>query len=982
MKFIKLLLLVWMLIISKVVIAQTGSLKIQISDKFDTPIEGVVVKLTSKDSILRKSGKSDSHGHVHISGLIPAKNYKIIINKLGYKTISVEQVLVSSGKKYHLNFQLKKNRQEIEHIEIVARRNQANIDLASSTTGSALSLDITDSIPTKRSYQDYLQLVPGVRPSSSGNPSSKSGVNFTEFGGMLNESSDNIYLLDGINVTDNQTGGFGANINSEIIQEIRVITGGLPAEFEGGTGLVSQVITKSGANEFHGSLNYYFQNDNLMASHNYLAENDFSNFDTAFTLGGPIIEDKLWFFASIQEKQSKTKLTHPTTQSHLRAVSEKSTMSFLKLTWLPVEDSLLTFTFFDDPTESNGLSDSFVTNNRNIKNESGGDNYKVEYVQNWQNLTFSFMHTKHKSEHSTYASDKTPMNDIIFAPDDTPTPEQLFRGGAGFDSKNYRNREDTKFKLAYDLDTESYGYHSFKLGYQYTTNENNMFEQSHGSANYNSLSVQNSGITLADFLNSNWIGRVNISKADYSSIISAMSQSENTYKYIDLFDNNNNGLISINELENNLIFNSNQGNPDKQINLFRTYEAVSSPIKLKVTGKSLFIQDAIEWERLYLTLGIRAEQWQHKNSRGENIATFGWDYAPRFNISYDVFGDGTTKVWYFNGKYIDPIRTNMTFFVGNVSGPSFEDQVFVNDHWLTFRKRGGTSTASGAFSPHIKSPYTTEHLVGFSTLLSEDMSIELTYSHRKTKNLIEDYSPKLYSEELSGSDFYLPLSYFGLDNIDDKKFVVANLVGGERNYKGVDLVFTKHRTNNWNFSASYTYGDAEGNSNADGNVDFQGDLVWLDPRAPNMYGNLPGSITHLFKAYGTYFFANGIELGFAYHWNSGTKYNKSRLFANRYMPVQSADESFYGNTSSNWVAPNTVGSYSTPAYGVLDLRTKYKDTCGQLTCEFFIDIFNTLNNQAIVAEQSLATGDGNYQFGDATNWLQPRRLYLGARISF
>src|SRR5690606_10797723 len=155
--------------------------------------------------------------------------------------------------------------------------------------------------PSTRSYQSYLQLVPGVKPSASGNPSSKSGVNYADVGGAIGVSTDNLYYIDGVNVTDPLTGTFGANLNSAIIQEMQVLTGGIPAEFAGGAGLISKVITKSGGNDFHGSINYYLQNSNLVADNKHLSANKFSTYDAALTLGGPIIKDKLWFFASYQK---------------------------------------------------------------------------------------------------------------------------------------------------------------------------------------------------------------------------------------------------------------------------------------------------------------------------------------------------------------------------------------------------------------------------------------------------------------------------------------------------------------------------------------------------------------------------------------------------------------------------------------------------------------------------------------------------------
>src|SRR3546814_1690927 len=150
---------------------------------------------------------------------------------------------------------------------------------------------MVESLPTGRSYQSYLQIVPGVKPSPGGNPSSKSGVNYTDIGGTTGTSPDNVYYLDGVDVTDPNSGTFGANFNSEIIQEQQVITGVLPAEYAVGSGLISKFVTKSGSDEFHGSINYSLQNDSMVADDKPNESAGFSPFDTALTSGGPIIKE-------------------------------------------------------------------------------------------------------------------------------------------------------------------------------------------------------------------------------------------------------------------------------------------------------------------------------------------------------------------------------------------------------------------------------------------------------------------------------------------------------------------------------------------------------------------------------------------------------------------------------------------------------------------------------------------------------------------
>ena len=106
------------------------------------------------------------------------------------------------------------------------------VDVTSAVSAEDTTLDLTKAVPTGRSYQSYLQLVPGVLPDdpeAAGNPASKSGLNYRDFGGDTGVSRDSFYYVDGINVTDEVTGTFGVNLNTEI-QEQQVLTGGIPAE--------------------------------------------------------------------------------------------------------------------------------------------------------------------------------------------------------------------------------------------------------------------------------------------------------------------------------------------------------------------------------------------------------------------------------------------------------------------------------------------------------------------------------------------------------------------------------------------------------------------------------------------------------------------------------------------------------------------------------------------------------------------------------
>jgi hypothetical protein len=308
---------------SSVMAADTGGLKIKVTDKNGNAIAGATVLAKAPDALVSKTAVSDSEGYVTLRGLDASNQYTVSINGSDIQSFEASNVRVITGKSLNLSYSVSGASSSMETITVSGRAISA-IDTTSATTGMDITLDMTESLPTGRSYQSYLQLTPGVKPSSSGNPSSKSGVNYSDIGGGVGTSSDNVYYIDGVNVTDNSTGTAGGNINSEIIQEQQVITGAVPAKYAGGAGLVSRVITKSGGNEFHGSVNYYLQNDSLVGDYDSANKADagFSTFDTAVTLGGPIIQDELWFFASYQIKNEKNDVTDAVTGDFSRAVED------------------------------------------------------------------------------------------------------------------------------------------------------------------------------------------------------------------------------------------------------------------------------------------------------------------------------------------------------------------------------------------------------------------------------------------------------------------------------------------------------------------------------------------------------------------------------------------------------------------------------------------------------------------------------------
>ncbi len=227
-------------------VTETGTIEVIVQDQGGLAIPGATVVATAADSVTKREAVTDAEGRALLVGLAPSAQYVVTTEIAGFRPTRNENVLVRSGQTATLRVGLTVGG-VTEQVQVTAE--SPLVDTKSATTGQDITLQLTESLPTGRSYQSYLQLVPGVLPDDPqqpGNPASKSGVNYSDIGGNVGVSSDNFYYFNGINVTDPVSGTFGSNLNTEIIQEQKVLTGGIPAEFVGTPGLLSSVITKSG----------------------------------------------------------------------------------------------------------------------------------------------------------------------------------------------------------------------------------------------------------------------------------------------------------------------------------------------------------------------------------------------------------------------------------------------------------------------------------------------------------------------------------------------------------------------------------------------------------------------------------------------------------------------------------------------------------------------------------------------------------------
>jgi len=976
-------------------VSTTGTIQVVVVDKDGGRLPGVTVNAEAADVITKRTAVTDATGTAVLEALAPSALYKVTMQLAGFGDQTSENVLVRSGQTASLSVTL-----QIAGLTEAVTVTAASpvVDVRSATSGQDITLRLTESLPTGRSYQSYLQLVPGVMPdsqTSTGNPASRSGMNWKDVqtNDNLGFSTDNFYYFEGINVTDPVGGTFGANLNTEIIQEQKVITGGIPAEYVGAAGLISTVITKSGTNQYSGSANYFFQNNNLVAANEHNPDNTFSSDDAAFTIGGPIMRNKAWAFGSFRYLKNTRDVSSQDTHQLLRTVETIEKQGFAKATFAPTSNDTLSLMFLNDPFDRSGSTDPTVVNSRDRQRIQGGNNYSATYSRIWRGFLIDGAFNKHDAEITDLSVDRTARNTIAYQAQTARTLADEQLGGFGQDFPETRPTMQAKVSANY-----VWNGHRIKGGYDWAQHKDIrdlLYLPDTDRSQYTSIAAIYGSATAASISNSTlWSTRqFNVANAsDFNGFINKINTLPNRAQFYSAYDTDGNGTITQAELGSALVFNTTAGNPNSMLNYYRVTQTATGIQDQQVKGNSLFIQDDFDIKRLTLNVGLRAEHWEHFSTTGFSVFAFDWTLAPRVSAAYNLKGDGTQKVSAYWGRYYDPIRMDMTNFAGTTSGSTREEQVYANNQWVTYRVRGFSAIPDGLFAPATKTPYTDELQLQYESDLGNSISFSAAYYNRKTRDIFEDFDPGIYTVPAAyGGDVNAPDSlflgwgYFGFDpnNPPAANFFLATLEGGERNYNGLELVMRKRYSNNWQGLASYSYLDATGNTVSDGNADFAGDVFWLDPRSPNIEGTVPGTIHHLFKAAGSYMTRWGVELGAGYRWNSGTIVNRTQLASNRRLPVQVAQAYQFGGTSDNWIAPGTIGAVQNPSWGQFDLRAQYVHKLGdRASAEFFVDMFNLFNDQAATRTEDLVAGTGTTHFGDDIAWLNPRRAFLGARLKF
>lgn len=296
----------------------TGNLQGVVRDQNNAVIAGAAVKVTNADTGIFKETTTNDEGFFRVTNLLPGDNYVVEITATGFDVAKREQVAVRLGLENSADIQV--------GVTIGAVVDVTEETPLIQSTQSQLSQAYTPrqltQLPFNGSIDNLALLTPGVV--TPGDSDFANGVGISANG---NRGRSNNFQIDGQDNNDNSVTGPSLSItNAEAIGEFQVITNTFSAEFGRNSGAQINTITKSGTNEFHGTLFEFHQNavlnarDNLekkdQAGFQFLNDRGFTQFgsladrllrpntfrDNRFggSIGGPIVPNKAFFFVTYQ----------------------------------------------------------------------------------------------------------------------------------------------------------------------------------------------------------------------------------------------------------------------------------------------------------------------------------------------------------------------------------------------------------------------------------------------------------------------------------------------------------------------------------------------------------------------------------------------------------------------------------------------------------------------------------------------------------
>jgi hypothetical protein len=288
----------------------SGSFSGTVSDKAGAVVAGATVKALSQGTGLSREAKTDDSGH-YLIPLLPVAEFTIRVESQGFQPTEQKDIRLQVDEHREVNFTLVPASVSAT-VEVSAT--EVAVETANPTLGQVITAEQVADLPLNgRNFTQLATLTPGTTTSTSPvsfftNAASSEAATRGSFslssGGSREQETD--WLLDGNDNNQLDEGGIAIFSSIDDIQEFKVLTYNYSAEYGERAGPTVLVTTKSGSNQWHGSLFEFFRNTDLDATRYFFTSKQKFNLNQfGGSLGGPIRKDKTFFFLDYQAKMQR-----------------------------------------------------------------------------------------------------------------------------------------------------------------------------------------------------------------------------------------------------------------------------------------------------------------------------------------------------------------------------------------------------------------------------------------------------------------------------------------------------------------------------------------------------------------------------------------------------------------------------------------------------------------------------------------------------